>query len=29
MDVHSLYNNVDHEEGAEACFRALENAIRK
>ena len=23
MDIHSLYNNIDHEEGAEACFRAL------
>ena len=22
MDAHSLYNNIDHEEGAEACFRA-------
>ena len=23
MGVHSLYDNVDHEEGAEACFHAL------
>ena len=29
MDVHSLYNNIDHEEGAEACFRALEKRNQK
>ena len=29
MDVHSLYNNTDHEEGAEACFRALEKRNQK
>ena len=23
MDVHGLYNNIDQEEGAEACFNAL------
>ena len=29
MDVHSLYNNIDHEEGVEACFRALEKRKQK
>ena len=29
VDVHSLYNNIDHEEGAEACFRALEKRNQK
>ena len=24
MDVSSLYTNIDHEEGAEACFKKLE-----
>ena len=25
MDVASLYTNIDHEEGAEACYQAMEN----
>ena len=29
MDVHSLYNNIDHKEGAEACFRALKKRNQK
>ena len=24
MDVSSLYSNIDHEEGEEACFKKLE-----
>ena len=29
MDVASLYTNIDHEEGAEACFQKLENRKNK
>ena len=29
MDVHSLYNNIDHEESVEACFRASEKRNQK
>ena len=29
MDVHGLYNNIDLEEGAEACFNALETRKKK
>ena len=29
MDVHELYNNIDQEEGVEACFNALENRKKK
>ena len=29
MDVHGLYNNIDQEEGAEACFNALETRKKK
>ena len=27
MDVSSLYTNIDHEEGAQACYESLENDI--
>ena len=29
MDVSSLYTNIDHEEGAEACFKKLEERKNK
>ena len=29
MDVHGLYNNIDQEEGVEACFNALEKRKKK
>ena len=29
MDVSSLYTNIDHEEGAEACFQKLEERKNK
>ena len=29
MDVSSLYTNIDHEEGAEACYRALQSRSNK
>ena len=29
MDAHSLYNNIDHEEGAEGCFHTLEKRSHK
>ena len=29
MDVHRLYNNIDQEEGVEACFNALEKRKKK
>ena len=29
MDVTSLYTNIDHEEGAEACFQKLETRKKK
>ena len=29
MDVRSLYTNINHEEGAEACFQKLENRKNK
>ena len=29
MDAHNLYNNIDYEEGAEACFRALKKRNQK
>ena len=29
MDVSSLYTNIDHEEGAEACFKKLEKRKNK
>ena len=29
MDVSSLYTNIDHEEGAQACFTALEKRKNK
>ena len=29
MDVNGLYNNIDHEEGANACYIALEKRKRK
>ena len=29
MDVSSLYTNIDHEEGAQACFKALEKRKNK
>ena len=29
MDVSSLYTNIDHEEGAEICFKKLEEIKNK
>ena len=29
MDVSSLYNNIDHEEGAETCLQKLEERKNK
>ena len=29
MDVSSLYTNIDHDEGADACFEMLEKRINK
>ena len=29
MDVSSLYTNIDHDEGADACFEQLENRKNK
>ena len=29
MDVHGLYNDIDHEDGANVCFNALEKHRQK